>query len=108
MKLRDLNAYFVDSGGEGIQDADGNPVPPRTGVALVFECPCGCKIDDGSRALICVNIDPPLDGGRPISERAWKRIGSMIDDITLEPSIVNLGCPNRWHGFVRNGEVTNA
>lgn len=34
----------------------------------------------------------------------WRATGTGYDDLTLEPS-VDCGC---WHGFVRNGEVTNA
>ena len=42
MKLTDLNPRWVGAGGEGISDADGNPVPARAGIGLSFDCPCGC------------------------------------------------------------------
>jgi hypothetical protein len=36
----------------------------------------------------------------------WVATGTCYDDLTLSPSIQEQ--PNGWHGFVTNGEVTNA
>ena len=110
-KLRDLDAQFVGAGGDGIFNADGSPVPPRSGIGLSFKCPCG-KHDEYDRVF--VSFSNPLDGGPPIDRGysgdkklpTWDRTGETIDTITLKPSIQRMdpgGC--RWHGFVTNGEA---
>ena len=100
MRLTDLHAEFVAAGGAGISDADGRPVPPRSGIGVVFDCPCGCD----SRCYI--PFANPIDGGPP-REDGWLRTGSTIDGLTLRPSILRNpakgGCG--WHGFVTEGEV---
>lgn len=105
MKLTDLSPYFVGAGGENIRNADGSPAPHREGVALGFDCPCGC----GQRCFI--PFENPLDGGpaTPTSSEhpLWKRTGETFETLTLTPSIQRLdGCC--WHGFITNGEIINA
>jgi hypothetical protein len=113
MRLVDLNPKWVGSGGEGISTGDGRPVPPREGVAIMFDCPCGGHEDakgDETREFqsrVFVHIDPAMDG-KPADESskpAWKRTGDSFENLTLEPSIQRVG---GWHGFVRNGEIVNA
>lgn len=99
MRLRDLDARFVGSGGEGI-------APKRTGIGMWFKCPCGKTHDEYDRVFI--TFANPLDGGPPIDEKLpkWRRTGETIDDISLEPSIQRTdpnGC--KWHGYVTNGET---
>lgn len=110
MRLADLEPQFVGAGGEGISDKDGNPVPRREGVALVFKCPCGINHDSiGESDLICLHFSNPLDGGSPLERvgHTWERTGDTFDTLTIRPSIQRLtGC--RWHGFITDGEVTNA
>ena len=102
MKFPELNAKFVASGGDGITDKDGKPVPRREGVGVLFDCPkCGPEHP------CCVEFANPLDGGPPHRSdgHVWQRVGDTIDTLTLTPSILRKdGCG--WHGFITNGEVT--
>jgi Family of unknown function (DUF6527) len=105
VRLADLKPCFLRSGGEGISDKDGNPVPERIGVGLSFDCPCGC----GTRpAVMFAN---PLDGGPPLQGcgPTWQRTGDAFETLTLSPSLQRAdprGC--RWHGFIQNGEIIRA
>lgn len=107
MKLTELNPQWLGSGGDGVSDRDGNPVPVREGVMLTLDCPCG-----GCGRPLAVPINNPLDGGPPVHGRAdgaWQRIGDTFETLTLTPSIQRMdpnGC--RWHGFITNGEIVNA
>ena len=99
IKLTSLNPGFVDAGGEGVSDKDGNPVPKREGVGISFDCPCGC----GDRTY--TPFENPLDGGpsRAGGHPAWQRTGDTFETLTLKPSILRtLGC--KWHGYLTNGE----
>lgn len=103
MKLTDLNPNWVDAGGAGISDKDGNPVPERHGVGLSFDCPCGCD------SHCYVDLENPLDGGPTYGQdgHTWKRTGDTFETLTLTPSIQRVGgC--KWHGHITNGEVTPA
>ncbi len=103
MKLLDLNPSFIGSGGEGVSDKDGNPVPERHGIGVVFDCPCGCD----SRCF--VPFSNPLDGNppHPSYSTAWARTGETFEVLTLTPSILRVkdrgGCG--WHGFITAGEI---
>lgn len=105
-KLTDLDAKFVGAGGDGVFNADGSPAPRRTGVGLVFKCPCGAPHDEYDRVFVA--FANPLDGGPVLeaSHPAWQRTGETIDTLTLQPSIQRMdpgGC--KWHGYVTNGEA---
>ncbi len=105
MKLTDLNASWVGTGGEGISDKDGNPVPKREGIGVSFDCPCGCEL----RGFI--PFENPLDGGMKIGDHHhWNREGNTFETLTLSPSILRSkekgSCG--WHGYIRNGEVIEA
>lgn len=99
MRFIELNPQWVDAGGEGISDSEGNPVPERNGVGIIFDCPCGCSIK------CYVGLTNPLDGKPYINQRPlWNREGEDFNTISLKPSIRRLtGC--KWHGFITNGEV---
>jgi len=105
MKLSELNAQFVGSGGEGITH-NGQPVPYRHGIAVMMECPCR-ECDQ----LLCVPFSNPLDGGPPEEgwSKGWHREGDTIDTLTLQPSVQRMNPPElggcRWHGFITNGEA---
>ena len=102
MRLTELHPRWVGAGGEHVT-RDGQPVPERHGVAVSFDCPCGCD----TRCVI--EFNNPLDGQGPHdnSRDLWDRTGDNFDTLTLTPSIQRMsGC--RWHGFVTNGEVVKA
>lgn len=101
MKLIELNPQFLGCGGEGVTvAATGEAVPRREGVALDFDCPCGC----GHR--VCVSFANPISGGDPAHPTNWQRTGDTFDTLTLMPSILVTtpgGCG--WHGYVTNGAI---
>lgn len=103
MKLTELNAYFIGSGGEGVLNADGSPAAKREGVGLICNCPCGCD------RLMFIPFKNPLDG-LPSDHvgPTWQRDGDTIETLSLHPSIKRNkingeGC--EWHGFITNGEA---
>lgn len=100
--LADLNAQFFGAGGEGIFDANGNPVPERRGVGVILNCPCGCI------NKLYVPFKNPLDGGAPLSPRGWERVGETIETLTLSPSILRVGEDScKWHGWIKDGSTTD-
>lgn len=91
MKLTDLNPNWVKRGGDGIRDKDGNLVPQKDKIGMIFDCPCGC----------CV---------RPVvlfENNGWTRDCDDFEKMTISPSVYQPkekgGCG--WHGWVRNGEI---
>lgn len=101
-KLIDLNPSFYGAGGPGVSRADGSPSPERSGIGLMFDCPCGTCGE-----MVAVGFSNPIDGG-PVfdpSRPSWERTGDRFESLTLKPSILRTtGC--KWHGWVTNGEVT--
>jgi hypothetical protein len=103
MRLADLHPKFVGAGGDGIYNTDLStgtlvPAPARTGIGVMFDCPCGCD----SRTFI--PFANPLDGGPSLDAPGWQRTGESFETLTLTPSIQRVGgCA--WHGFITNGEV---
>jgi hypothetical protein len=85
-------------------------VSGREGVGVSFDCPCARCHNRDDRQRINVYIDPPFDGGAPISP-AWERSGDTFDSLTLKPSIIlrigdgKGGMVEHWHGFVTAGEL---
>jgi hypothetical protein len=108
LRLSDLNASFVGCGGEGVSNADGSPAEERSGVAVAFDCPCGCE------ERVCIPFANPLDGKplpghmeSPGFRQGWQRTGETLETLTLAPSIARVGgCA--WHGFIRDGGIVNA
>ncbi len=93
--------------------ADGSAIPERKRVGLGYDCPCGC----GDRRY--VPFKNPIDGLGPLKSENpnWVRTGDDFETLTLHPSIKHVpvkgtgdnyvdGCA--WHGWIKNGEVTNA
>jgi hypothetical protein len=104
VKFSDLNPCFVDVGGEGITDKDGNPIPERTGIGVTFDCPCGCTVRG------YVGFENPIDGGPPRASKGeplWHRDGDTFDTLTLRPSILRSKSKGAcgWHGFITGGLV---
>ena len=103
MRLIDLHPKYIGTGGEGITDRDGNPVPWRDGVGIEFDCPCGCE------SPVFIPFENPLGGGTPVHDKnhCWKREGEDFETLTITPSIQRVGgCA--WHGFVKKGEIVKA
>jgi hypothetical protein len=102
VQLIDLHPEFLSAGGEGISDRDGNPVPERPGVGVLFDCPCGNH--DESHQLFVPFKNPIGDGVPYDGERGWQRTGETFETLTLTPSILRIGGCG-WHGFITNGEI---
>lgn len=100
-QLIELDPRWCSSGGSGITDKDGNPVPLREKIGLICDCPkCG---EDHPLFVPFAN---PLDGGPPTHPVAWRRSGDTFETLTLTPSILRKDCG--WHGFIRNGLIVTA
>lgn len=100
-RLVDAEPRFVFSGGEGVTDANGQPVPKREGVGVSFACP----IHEGY-CRVYVPFTNPIDGGpAPDPRITWERQGETFETLTLTPSIKVLGGSEgcEWHGFIRAG-----
>lgn len=85
MRLTALDPALVGAGGEGITDKDGNSVPERHGIGVMFDCPCGCGVG------CYVGFENPLDGKPPRANKGeplWARTGETFDTLTLRPSIL--------------------
>jgi hypothetical protein len=122
MRLIDLDPHWVGSGGEGISDAQGNPVPARHGVGVSFLCPCAActakRTGDPDQDFYLRHYIPltnPLDGGPAVekSHPVWQRAGETFETLQLSPSILSDpekdGCG--WHGYIGKdvpGDVTQA
>ena len=104
MRLTDLNPRWVGTGGEGVTDLAGNPVPFRKKVAITFDCPCGGTC--GQRP--CLSIRNPSDGLGPLQGTSWElTAGYSFETMTLVPSIQRVGrCA--WHGYITAGNLIDA
>jgi hypothetical protein len=80
-------------------------MPGRSGMGLVFLCPC-CRSQ-----YLGVWFANPLDGGAPapiemMPAPRWKRVGETFETLTLTPSIdASRSDGKHWHGFITNGEI---
>jgi len=109
VKLTDLNPRWIGAGGSGVTQ-NGQPVPRREGVGVMFNCPCGKHGDDNP---VYVPFANPLDGGPaydPKPGRGWQRTGDTFETLTLTPSILRVPSGDgpwdcAWHGFITNGEI---
>lgn len=91
MKLRDLNATFLDSAG-GIR-----------GAGVQMDCPCGDR-DENHQLFVPFKV--ALDGSTRPGDKGWDRTGDTIDTLTLSPSVLRVhDC--KWHGWIRNGEAVS-
>lgn len=104
MKLSDLKPVFLQTGGSGVWDADGNPIPVTLGVGVVFDCPCG-NHDEDHRCY--VPFKNPIGPGPYVNEKGWQRTGDTFETLTLTPSVLRIGGCG-WHGFITDGEVKGA
>lgn len=90
-KLINLNPKWLSSGGEGITDEKGKPIPLTEKAALELDCPCGC----GER--ICI----PFIGYK----NNWNKSNDSFENLTVTPSIQRLiGC--KIHFVITSGNIT--
>ena len=107
-RLVDLEPRWLSSGGEGITDKNGNPVPERSKIGIMFRCPI-CPREANCRIPVLFENPPDGLGPLPGGGTTWRIVGgTTFDDLQLRPSILMLsGC--KWHGHVglnKPGEVT--
>lgn len=105
VRLAELNPHWVAGGGDGVT-RNGQPVPRREGVGVMFDCPCG------KCGMPCyIPFRNPLDGGPAYDNdrNAWERTGDTFETLTLKPSVLRNtakgGCG--WHGFVTDGAIVS-
>lgn len=109
MKLTELNPRFLAVIDSHTYRAENVPFSEADGV--MFLCPKCFRENQGSvgtHSVICwrpnVSQDIPPNPGR------WEFQGTGLDDLTLVAGsssiLLTSGC--MWHGFIRNGEVTDA
>lgn len=102
MRLVELKPEFLGYGGEGVSDKNGDSVPRREGIGVIFDCPCGNHEEEHRCYIPFAN---PIDGGPSVEPRGWQRTGADLETMSLTPSILRSidkgGCG--WHGFLRNG-----
>lgn len=114
---------------------DGSPVLWAESQGLSLWCPCGYGLLDKEgkemypldlsfnkgrpHGLLIPFSNPPSGVQLPVdhgplsrdgkSHPRWTATGTSLNDITLTPSVavgpIGSEC---WHGFIRNGDVTNA
>ena len=109
IKLRDLQCEFLRM----IDDRSWHRQDTIDGAdGIVFLCP-KCWLANagpiGTHSVICWQPHVPQTI-RPTPGR-WNLVGTGIDDLTLiagSSSIALLGDGCKWHGFIRNGEATDA
>jgi hypothetical protein len=101
MRLVDLHPRWMDG-------FDG-----REKIGVIFDCPCGCPQDN------YVPFKNPIGGGESPHKLGalWTRTGDTFETLSTTPSILRhpfsadpdpkYHCKG-WHGFITNGEVTNA
>ncbi len=99
--------FVVSTPDEGLRHVSS----PQEAQGVMFHCP-GCWAANGGSygthlVLAWFRSPPRLPAVPP--ERSpgpgrWDVSGTGAADLTLSPS-VDVGC---WHGYIRNGEATNA
>jgi hypothetical protein len=77
----------------------------RRGMAVSFDCPCGCQ-GTPRETRLAVWFANPIDCGPPTAsaERLWQRTGDTFETLSLRPSI-DASMHGHWHGFITAGEV---
>lgn len=98
MKLIDCDPRWTK-----VSNLDMGGHPERHGMGLSFTPP-------DSAVRVNIWFKNPIDGGPPINEPGkqrclWDRSGDTFETLTLHPSIDD---SPRFHGWIRNGEVTKA
>ena len=115
MKLVDLNPHWLIAGyreegdvmSAAQHDINSEAAQKRHRMGVSFDCP---KCERQYNHRLAVYFTNPLDGGPKVwrygvEEFLWNRSGDTFETLTLSPSINWL--EGHWHGFIKNGEVTN-
>ena len=106
MKLIDLKPQFVRFGDLVTENMHKREIVETLAEAqgIRFECPN----NNGQRPSGYALCLPFRGRGAPSDENGgtqWDVSGTGMHDLTLSPSVHAVGV---WHGWIRNGEVTNA
>jgi hypothetical protein len=102
--MLDLEPTFVHHTPRGFRRVDHID----QAVGILFLCPACWVVNNGpvgTHSILIYETGVPKEV-MPLSDR-WSMAGTSLDDLTLTPSIQLHGCC-QWHGFVKNGQVTNA
>ena len=62
---------------------------------IAFRCPCGCGLES------YLPVHSP--GAKSTGSLEWEFNGDEVNSTTT-PSILQIGLPCKWHGFLTNGE----
>jgi hypothetical protein len=85
--LIELNPYWINDG-------------DRKGIALGFNCPCGCK------RIVKLFLSNPLDMGDKFNCSTWMRDGDKFGSLSLTPYIDSCSGTCHWRGRIKNGGVS--
>lgn len=85
-----------------LQDAQG----------VLFLCP-KCFVENGgpvgTHSVLCWFLGRGVPDSEAPGPGRWEAVGTDFDDLTLQASsssiLLTTGC--RWHGYIRNGDVTS-
>lgn len=109
-KLTDLKGRFI----RAVDAKSWEAVPTiATAQGIQFKCPACLKITPDPHSIICWSESrgAPVDI-RPLPGR-WALQGTSLEDLTLNGEIgrsrsiqLTGGCA--WHGYITDGEVTDA
>lgn len=104
MRLVDLNPRWgIDA--DLVVDGEVRHFEGRHGMAVSFDCPCGCRGTERETRL-AVWFENPIDGLPKTDDatRWWARTGDTFETLTLTPSI-DVSHRGHWHGHITNGEI---
>ncbi len=80
---------------------------------VMFLCPKCWRSNGGpvgTHAVVCWFLDRGVADSETPGPGRWRGLGTSLEDLTLEAGSSSIlltgGC--QWHGFIRNGEVTDA
>lgn len=113
--LTSLHPEWLSGGGEGITNAEGQPVPARDGIGIGFDCPCPiCTAkrignpDTDFSLRHSILFSNPLDGGPPWDtdpkRPVWTRTGDTFETLVCAPSILSRPPGCGWHGYIGSAD----
>lgn len=109
MRLTELEPEWLTYVSDDRRQRWGDALNPAEAHGIWFLCPACFATNGGpvgTHGVVCWFRGRVPDSASPGPGR-WTIEGSSFENLTLAPSIQLLsGCA--WHGFIRNGEATNA